>query len=334
MALDEGEAPAPAAQVWRTPWLARLPAGLFALPVGLFGLAGAWRRAAAFGWPFAAATGDALALLASALLALLLALYATKAMLYPKSIVGEFQHPVAGALMALVPLALLLFVVSYGVPRDPAWIVLAIVALVLQGVVAMRIVRTLATGELPETAVTPALYLPPTAGGFVGAMALGALAYPGWAALLFGMGLASWALLEVRVLNRLFEGPMPEALRPTIGVEIAPPSVATLAAGVIWPAVPGEVLIIGLGVAAGPVIAVMARYKWWSRVPFGVGFWSFSFPLAALAGAVVEVVRRGGWPSFVGGIALAVASLVIAYLAVRTVALLARGRLLPAPVAT
>jgi len=201
----------------------------------------------------------------------------------------------------------------------------------VQGVVALRVVRTLATGELPATAVTPALYLPPAAGGFVGGMALCALGYPGWAALLAGMGLASWALLEVRVLNRLFEGPMPEQLRPTIGVEIAPPSVATLAAGVIWPTLPGGVLIVGLGIAAGPVVAVMARYPWWSRAPFGIGFWSFPFPLAALAGAMVEVVRRGGWPPFVGGIALAIASLVIAFLAVRTIALLLLGRLLPAP---
>lgn len=331
MVTESGGAAASAAAYRGTPWLARLPAGLFAMPVGVLGLAGAWRRAAAFGWPAAAAAGDALAAAATVLLALLLALYAAKALRYPQAIAGEFQHPVAGALMALVPLALLLCIVYYGVPRDPGWIVLAIVALLLQGAVAFRVVRTLATGELPATAVTPALYLPPAAGGFVGGMALGALGYPGWAALLFGMGLASWALLEVRVLNRLFEGPMPEALRPTIGVEIAPPSVATLAAGVIWPTLPGEVLIVGLGIAAGPVVAVMARYPWWSRTPFGVGFWSFSFPLAALAGAVIEVVRRGGWPPLVGGIAIAIASLVFAFLAVRTIALLARGRLLPGP---
>jgi tellurite resistance protein len=314
-----------------SPWLVRVPAGLFAMPVGLFGLAGAWRRAAAFGWPLAATIGDALAGLALTLFLLLIALYAAKALRHPRAIAGEYQHPVAGALMALVPLSLLLCIVYYGAPREPAWVALAIVALALQGIVAVRVVHTLATGELPQTAVTPALYLPPAAGGFVGAMALGALGYPGWAALLFGMGLASWALLEVRVLNRLFEGPMPEQLRPTIGVEIAPPSVATLAAGVIWPALPGEVLIVGLGIAAGPVVAVLARYPWWSRTPFGIGFWSFSFPLAALAGAVIEVVRRGGWPPLVGGIALAVASVVIAYLAARTLALLVRGRFLPAP---
>jgi len=90
---------------------------------------------------------------------------------------------------------------------------------------------------------------------------------------------------------------------------------------------------VGLGVAAGPIVAVLARYPWWSRTPFGIGFWSFSFPLAALASSVIEVVRRGGWPPLVGGVALAIASLVIAFLAVRTIALLVRGRLLGAPMA-
>ncbi len=314
-----------------SPWLARVPATLFAVPVGLFALGAAWRRARGFGWAFAEPVGSALAWTGAALLVLLLLLYAAKCLRHPRVIVTEFANPVTGSLMALIPLALMLATVSFGVPGDGAWLALTLVALALQGVVAMRVVSILATGELPAAAVTPALYLPPAAGGFVGAMALGSLAYPGWAALLFGMGLASWALLEVRVLNRLFEGPMPEALRPTIGVELAPPAVATLAAGTIWPGLPGEVLIVGLGVAAGPIVAVMARYKWWHKVPFSIGFWSFSFPLAALAGAVVEVVRRGGWPPVVGGAALAVASTVIAVLAVRTLALLARGRLLPPP---
>jgi tellurite resistance protein len=160
-------------------------------------------------------------------------------------------------------------------------------------------------------------------------MALSTLGYPGWAALLFGMGLASWALLEVRVLNRLFEGAMPEALRPTIGLELAPPALATLAAGTIWPNLPGDVLIVGLGLAAGPIVAVAARWRWWSRVPFAIGFWSFSFPIAALSGAVIEVVRRGGWPPLVGGIALTVACSVIGFLTFRTLLLIVQGRLIP-----
>jgi tellurite resistance protein len=313
------------------PWLARLPVVLFAIPFGTFGLATAWRRGQAFEWTLAAPVATAIAGVATAVLALLSILYLAKCLRHRNAVKAEFLHPVAGPGMALIPLSLLLCTIWFGEPGHRGWLAWTLAALALQGVIALRVVKVLATGELPSSAVTPVLYLPPTAGGLVGAMALAVLGYPGWAGLLFGMGLAGWALLEVRVLNRLFEGPMPEPLRPTIGVEMAPAAVATLAAGVVWPALPGEVLIVGLGVAAGPIVAVMARYPWWGRVPFSAGFWSFSFPLAALAGAVIEVVRRGGWPPAVGGIALAIASAIIAFLAVRTVLLLLRGRLLPPP---
>ena len=314
-------------------WLMRLPVGLFAIPVGLFALAGAWRRASAFEWEMATSVSNTLGLLAAVLLAILMALYAAKAFWRTASVAAEFTHPLMGSLLALIPISLMLFSVHFGQAHQLGWLVFTLLALTLQGVIALRVVGLLATGKLHAVAVTPALYLPPVAGGFVGALAMHTLAYPGWAGLLFGMGLASWALLEARVLNSLFEGPLPEALRPTIGVELAPPSVATLVAASLWPALPGEVLIVGLGVSAGPLVAVMARWSWWSKVPFSIGFWSFSFPAAALAGAVIEVVRRGQWPALVGGVALALASSVILFLTIRTVLLALQGRLLPsAPV--
>lgn len=314
-----------------SPWLARFPVGLFAIPVGLLALAGAWRRAHTFGWSLARPMGEALAWSSIPVLMLLLGLYLAKCIKYPRSIVNEFTHPLAGSLMALIPLSFLLCIVYFGEAGHTGWLLFALASLVLQGVVAFRIVSIITVAALPPMTISPALYVPPVAGGFVGAMALNTLGYPGWAALLFGMGLSSWALLEVRVLNRLFEGAMPEALRPTIGMELAPPTVATLAVSSIWPQLPGEVLIVGLGVAAGPVVAVLARYKWWSRVPFSIGFWSFSFPLAALAGSMIEVVRRGGWPPLVGGIALGLSSSVMAFLLARTLLLLLRGQLIPTP---
>jgi tellurite resistance protein len=312
------------------PWLDRFPVGLFAVPVGLLALAGAWRRAQGFGWPLALPIAMALGWIAVILLAVLLLLYAAKCLRYPRTIAADFSHPLIGSLMALVPLSLLLCTVYFGEPHHDGWLLFALLALTLQGVIAIRIVAMLTSTSLPVAAVTPALYVPPVGGGLVGGMALSTLGYPGWAALLFGMGLVSWALLEVRILNRLFDGDMPEGLRPTIGLELAPASVATLAAGTIWPLLPGDVLIVGLGIAAGPIVAVMARYKWWGRVPFSIGFWSFSFPLAALTGAVIEVVRRGGWPPAVGGAALAVASAAVAFLALKTIALIGRNQLIPA----
>ncbi len=316
-------------------WLPRFPVGLFAIPVGLLALGGAWRRATQFGWAWARDVGDLLAWSAVVLLAVLLLIYLAKTLRHPQTIAAEFTHALAGSLMALIPLSFLLCVIYFGTPGHTGWLLFTLATLALQGVIAIRIVAIITTAALPAGAVTPALYVPPVAGGLVGGMALQTLGYPGWAALLFGMGLASWALLEIRVLNRLFEGAMPEAMRPTIGLELAPATVGTLTVATLWPQLPGELLIIGLGIAAGPLVAVLARYKWWRQVPFAIGFWSFSFPVAAFAAALIEVVRRGGWPPAIAGTGLALASVVIAFLALRTLRLLAQGRLIPtAPMQT
>jgi tellurite resistance protein len=310
-------------------WLARLPVGLFAISVGLFGLLGAWRRAAAYGWENAVSVAEFLMWPITVLWAVSLLLYAFKCKRHPQAVMREFRHPVQGSLQALVPLSVLLAVIQFNQPGQGVWLVLTLLALGLHGVIAFRVVSTLATGQMPANAVTPALYLPVVGGALIGGMAMAALHYPGWAAMLFGTGLSGWALLEARILSRLFEGPMPEALRPTIGVELAPPAIATLAAAAIWPQLPADVLMIGLGIAAAPFIGVMARYRWWRQVPFSVGFWSFSFPLAALAGVIIEAVHRGGWPLWIGIAALLAASAVIAFLALRTAILLLQGRFLP-----
>lgn len=314
----------------KTNWLERMHAGLFAIPFGLFELSSAWHRAVGFGWQVASDVSSLILYFTCLVWAILLVLYVARCIRYRHALLNEFMNPVQGALMALLPLSILLFVMIQGQPGSNGWLAITLIGLTLQLIIAARVVSMLSHGQMPEFAVTPALYLPPVTGGFVGGIAMAVVGYPGWGALLFGMGLAGWALLEARVLNRIFHGPMPEALRPMIGIEMAPPALATLAAGTIWPELPGEVLIVGLGVAAGPILAVFLRYRWWHKVPFTAGFWSFSFPLAALAGAVIEVVRRGHWPSLVGGIALLIASAVIAFLSIRTVILLFQGRLLPA----
>ena len=313
-------------------WLARLPPGLFAIVFGVLGLASAWRRLVGFDAGYADVIATALLHVGTALLELLLLLWVIKFVRNRSDVQKDFAHPVNGAMLSLMSLTVLLSVALW-LPLYPMYREIAasitFAALLLQSVIAWRVVARVATGEMPADMVTPALYLPPVGGGLIGALALNALGSHGWAVLLFGMGIAAWALLELRVLNRLFVGPLPPPLRPTLGVEIAPAPVATLVAATLWPALPADVLLIGIGISCGPLIAVLARWRWWTSVPFSAGFWSFSFPLAAFASVIVEAVRRGGWPMEVAYGAVLAVSALIGYLAVRTLALLFRGRLLP-----
>jgi tellurite resistance protein len=311
-------------------WLARVPAGLFAIPVGLFGLAGAWRRAGAYGWGIAADIESVLSWSAATILVVALALYGAKAKRCWAAVLRESQHPVQGSLQSLLPLSVLLAVINFGHPDYGIWMAATLAALGLNALIGYRVIAMLATGQMPGNAVTPALYLPVVGGALVGGMAMTTLAYPAWGAVLFGIGLAGWALLEARVLNALFGGPLPEPVRATIGVELAPPAVATLAAAVIWPALPGTALAVGVGISIAPYAGVLARFRWWSEVPFSLGFWSFSFPLAAMSSIVIETLHRGGWPAWIGHVVLLTTSTVIGFLAVRTFILLLQRRLLPA----
>ncbi|HOS85590.1 MAG TPA: hypothetical protein PLT46_00560 [Burkholderiaceae bacterium] len=314
------------------PWLARLHPGLFGMVLGLLGLSGAWQRLAHMEVGGAAQVSMVLLVLAVGLLVLLLGLWAVKAARFPGVVRQEWSHPVQGALLALLPVSTLM-AVALLVPRYPevagVAFPVALLALVFQGTMAWHVVAALSTGQTPPELVTPALYLPTVPGGFVGAMALDALGWHGWATLLVGMGLGAWALLEMRILNRLFSGPLPPALRPTLGIEMAPAAVGALTAATLWPSLPADVLMVMLGVASGPVLAVLTRWRYWAAVPFNVGFWSFSFPLAALSGAAVEAVGHGGWPVAVAMTAVGMASAVVTFLALKTVVLTARGKLLP-----
>ncbi|TFV92554.1 hypothetical protein E4K72_19705, partial [Oxalobacteraceae bacterium OM1] len=299
-----------------------LPPALFAVAVGLFGLAGAWRRAAAFGWPFADVATPVPLWLATCFWAVTLFLYGVKCRRHPRAVAREFFHPVQGSLLALGPMSTLLAVVQLGTPAQGIWLVFAGAALAVDAVLAGRVLIQLATGRFPENAVTPALYLPLTGVPLVGAMALAVLGYPHFGMPLFGLGIGGWALVEMRVMQQFFAGPMPEPLRPTIGIELAPAVICTLTAGMLWPNLPVEALLVALGLAAVPFLTVLARYRWWGEVSFSLGFWSFAFPLAALASVMLEVGHRGGWTLWPGVAALAFASAITGGLLLRTVGLL------------
>jgi tellurite resistance protein len=334
-----GDASAGAAQAAApvASWLQRLPPGLFAIPLGLIGLASSWGRLG-HADPAAAALSAGLQAPLTALglgvWAALCILWALKLLRHPEQVRGLWGHPLQGSFLALAPVSSLLVVAVAAPLADHAALlgalhVLVVLALALQLSIAWRVVAQLTTGRIGPELVTPALYLPTVAGGFVGAMALQALDLHGWAVLLFGAGLGAWALLEARILHRLFAGPLPLPLRPTLGLELAPTSVGALTLAVLWPQLPADVLLVALGIGSGPALAVLARWHWWTETPFSVGFWSFSFPIAAYAGAIVEAVRRGAWPLWPAWVAMLMASAVIAFLALRTLLLWRAGRLLP-----
>lgn len=86
---------------------ANTPAAYFGIVLGLSGLGGAW-RAAALAWHMPAFVGEALYALAGAVWALLVVLYALKAVLASDMLAAEAVHPVQCCFIGLAGVATIL----------------------------------------------------------------------------------------------------------------------------------------------------------------------------------------------------------------------------------
>jgi tellurite resistance protein len=309
---------------------ARVPASFFSIAFGIGGLAAAW-RAAARAYATSAWLADALLAVAAALWLGLLAAQVVKGVVARDRLAEELADPVQGSLAALGPASLLLLTSGIA-PRLPGlaavlfWIGAAAEVAYGAWIVGRWILR-------PPTVehVTPAMYLPPVAGNLLAAIAAGAVGRTdvGW--VFFGAGVLSWLFLAGVLLSRhVTAGEPPPALRPLLGIELAPPAVALVAYQALEGTAPDAFSRGFLGYAlfvAAVLLRLAGRFR---EVPFSPAYWAFTFPVAALSTACL---RQGSAPgSLAGAIALplfVVANGVIAVIAFLTVAAAARGTLLP-----
>jgi len=316
----------PAAQL-----AARVPASLFSTVLGLAALGAAWRGAArAYGT--SAWVADALLVVAAALWIALAAAQVVKAVVAGAALRAELADPVEGSLAALGPASLLLLAAGVAVHRPDLGAVLFWIGAALAVVHAAWAVGGWIVAPPAVERVTPALYLPPVAGMLLAAAAAGAAgrADAGWA--FFGAGLLSWLLLGPVLFTRhLSAGELPPALRPLLGLELAPPALALFAYQGLEGAAPDAASrgLLGFGLL---VAAVLLRLAGRLRdVPFAPAYWAFTFPLALLAaGALRQGAAAPG--GVAGALALplfVVANAVVAVVAFHTVTAASRGTLLP-----
>ena len=311
-------------------WLHRLHPGLFGMSLSLLSLSFAWSKYSHVTSISTFWIERFFLVLGIFILCFLTILWSIKAIFYPQAIREKFLNPVLGPMMAYFPISTML-AIALLFPRFPEYstfaYTLTAIALIIQVTSAWRVVHMLSMGNMPTDQVTPALYLPIVPGGLVGGAALAAIGLPGFGYLVWGMGLGGWALLEMRILHRLFAGPLPPQFRPTIGIEMGPAAVSTITAITIWPNLPVDAILVGLGIASGPIFAVLTRWRSWTAVPFSFGFWSFAFPAAATTSCVIEAVIRGGWPHQAATIAIAISTALVLFLLARTIILLIQQKL-------
>ena len=270
-----------------------VPASFFGMVLGLAGLAGAW-RAAHLVWGLPALIGE-LVMMAAALVWLALAiLYGLKWLVAREAALREAAHPVQCCFIGLVGVATML--VGAGViPYSQGVAVgLYIVGAVFTAGFAVWRTGSLWMGERDPGHTTPVLYLPTVAGSFVAATVVSALGLPDAGQFFFGAGVFGWLAIESVLLHRLLTAPgMANALRPTLGIQLAPPVVGAVSLIAVAPQAPWVLAhgMIGYGVLQALIL--LRLLPWILREPFAPSYWSFTFGVTALATAPMRLLLLG-----------------------------------------
>jgi len=318
--LDLPTAPTPVAA---PPWY---PLSTFAIGFGLAGLAGVWTRAgSALSLPRAVPQAF-WAVAAVAWLWLLIA-HAVRGARSGQSLAAQLRHPAQGPLASLAPVTAILLAADLFTWSPTAGRLLYFLALAASTLLAAWLLGSWLRGGLDVAFLHPGYLLPTVAPGLIGADVGHALGYPGLAWALFGVGSFFTVVMTAVVLARLmFLKALPDALLPSTMILLAPPAVGGLA----WFSLNGHTAdpvahaLAGLGVLVLLVQAAMLpRYR---ELRFSLGFWSFTFPLAAAVGLAVEwlhVVEPTGWRPLSGVLVAAFTAFiaVIAFRSLRSAAL-------------
>lgn len=310
-----------------------LPVGLFGSVMGLVGLSVAWRLAQAlYGWTSLALVSPAIGLVAIAAFVALLAGYAVKLTTAFGSVRAEFRHPIAGNLFGTVLISMLLLP-----------IVLAPISLVVARILwiagaagmvlfAWLIVSRWMSDRQQVAHATPA-WIVPVVGLLDVPLALPTLALPplhGLTVFALAAGLFFAIPLFTLIFSRLlFEPPLPDALKPSLLILVAPFAVGTstysvtagqtdlFAEALYW------LMLFLLAVLLGQLRHLPVC------CPFRVSWWAVSFPLSASAIAALRfaAAEPGLIADAIALALLALATLIIAGLLARTLLGLARGEL-------
>jgi len=310
---------------------APVPVSYFSIPVGLLAFANTWHVAVRL-WPLSGDLAQAFTLAGLVVWAALLALYARKWFTHRAQAVAELEHPLQSAFAALVPVSSMLASVALIPFSRDAGAGLFVLAVAGQLALGLALNGRLWTGGRPAELVTPAIYLPSVAQSFVAAAASAAFGWHQLGMMLFGVGLLAWLALESMILQRAAVGvPLPVALRPLLGIQLAPAVVGGGSWLALTTGAPDVFAWLLLGYGLYQALLLLRLLPWIRQQPFTPAFWAFSFGTAALPALAMRMVERGA-TGLVADLAPALfvaANGVFALLVAGTLRLLARGTLLP-----
>lgn len=301
-----------------------IPLSLFAIPLGLVGLATAWGQATAL-LSAPVVISEALYAVGAVLWLGFTVSYATHSIRHPGSLGRDLRHPQTSHLAAYIPVIGLLLIAHYGrgVP-DAAFWATGILALAVAGLAAHTLSYWF-TSRVAVEAIHPGFLLPVVAGAFIASIAFTSVGASEASLAAIGVGVFFWLVVGTLVISRLIAGsPLPPALVPSMSVLATPPATGGTAWLLAHPGEHGLVVDSLVGILAMMILVQVMLVPVYLRLRFGLSFWTFTFPIAASTSFLLRFIPGqvpASWHPL-SWLLIAFATVAIGYIAVRSVLLL------------
>jgi tellurite resistance protein len=308
-----------------------IPAGFFGFVLGFGGLANAWRVACRV-WHVPAVVGEGFVFVAFVVWAVVLVLFTLKWVFVREAALAEANDPIHSGTIALAGVSTMLvavLVLPYTYGGSVVLCTLGFVAAVLFG--AWQTGRYW-QGLRRSEATTPIMYLPTVGLGYLSAIALASYGQIAFAQMSFGIGIFTWLAIESILFARLYMEPsMAPVIRPTLGIELAPPALGLVTYLAVTTGPPDWFAHALLGEAIFIGIVLVRLLPWILEQRFTASYWGFTFGITSLAGAPVRMLERGDSLA-VGPLAVVifvVCNIAMLVIIVATLRLIGQGRLIP-----
>ncbi|NMM44691.1 hypothetical protein HH303_09375 [Rhodospirillaceae bacterium KN72] len=324
---DSGPAPADTGPVPAS--LQHMPVTLFGAGLGLAGFATAWREiAAVFGWGIL--LSKLLVGIALGVFGILVILYGIKTLRHFPAVKAEFRHPVTSNFFSAATMTLMILASHLGQAAPMLAEGIWVVAAVINVAISVIIVTFWIGRDCHISHVAPVWFIP-VVGNLVIPIVGAPMGYTqlGW--MIFAIGLLFWLVLFTVILYRLiFERPLENPQRPSLFILIAPPSLCFVSYVVLKGGLVDGVASMFLGVSIFMLLILLPQIPALMRLPFGISWWSYTFPLAVFSVACTlyaDAINHAA-ASALSVAAIAGVSMITLLVSVQTIRFVMAGRIL------
>ncbi|WP_372592073.1 SLAC1 anion channel family protein [Guyparkeria sp.] len=310
--------------------LPHMPVSMFAIVMGLVGLTLVLQHAERV-WGLPSVIALVSVVIDIVVFAGIAVAYLLKWLRHREQVVAEFNHPIRLSFFPAISIGLILLATA----THTIWPSLALafwgVGVALHLLLTLTILsRWMHQSHFEIQHSNPAWFIP-IVGNILVPLAGVPLGFETISWFFFSVGLVFWpVLLTILMYRYFFHAPMPGKLMPTLFILIAPPAVGFIS----WQSLhPGQSLddfgriLFSFGLFVTLLLVWQLRH--FIRLPFALSWWAYSFPVAAITVATMQMSALTGNAFWQGlSIVLVVALMVlIALLLFMTLRAAGRGEI-------